>query len=66
MGTYGVIICNRCGNAGAIDLRAKTNTCTRCGKGHRTESMRLFFKSNDLREIAAAVAELNSEIHAAQ
>jgi uncharacterized paraquat-inducible protein A len=63
MGSFGVIVCSKCRNATAIDLKAKANACPRCGKRHKTRAMKIFFKSTKQIEVAAAVAELNANIH---
>jgi hypothetical protein len=59
---YGIVVCPRCKRAKGVELEKKTTACD-CGFEIRVRSRRTPFETSDARELAAAVARVQAEIH---
>lgn len=60
---FGAIVCPRCKKARGIILTSKTTTCPHCSKKYRTKDLRVHYKTDSAKELAAAVGELNALLH---
>ena len=60
---YGVIVCPRCKRARGILLTNKTTTCSHCGKKFKTQGLKVYYKTDSVKELAAAVGGINESLH---
>lgn len=60
---YGVVVCPDCERPRAVNLSHKTATCSRCGKRFQLRTRKILFRSHDAREAAAAVGDINRQLH---
>lgn len=60
---YGVVVCPECERPRAVDLSHKTATCSRCGTRFQLRTRKVLYRADDAREAAAAVAEINRQLH---
>ena len=60
---YGVVICPRCRNAKAVELRYKTTKCNRCNKIINIKEDIIIFKSSNLQLIVEKIGRINREIN---
>ena len=60
---YGVIICPKCKNAKAVELRYKSTKCTRCNKLINIDKISIIFKSNNHQLIIKKIGKINQEIN---
>ncbi len=59
-GSYGVILCPRCGRALGVRLGAKTASC-QCGKSIPVPSMKVLFATEDPRELPEALGRIRAQ-----
>lgn len=60
---YGVVVCPECERPRAVNLSHKTATCQRCGARFKLRTRKVMYRASDAREAAAAVAEINRQLH---
>ena len=60
---YGVVICNKCRNAKAVELKYKTTKCSRCNKIINIKENIIIFKSSNPQLIVEKIGKINREIN---
>ncbi|HEC86375.1 MAG: hypothetical protein DRN12_02780 [Thermoplasmata archaeon] len=58
-----VVVCPNCKTPRVIEDNVKNVTCFKCGKRLSTKHLRIFFKTDDLREARMALGLLNAKIN---
>lgn len=59
---YGIIVCQNCKYAKAVDLSNKTAKCSHCGKNLKIKKMKVYFESGSQKETSWAVGRLNAKL----
>lgn len=59
---FGVIVCSRCNRVRGVELDARRTTCPGCGHSIDVTRARVYFRTEDLGELAEAVRQKAMEI----
>jgi len=59
---FGAIVCPRCKRAKGILLTSKTTACPHCGKKFKIRGLKVYYKTDSTKELAAAVGKLNESL----
>jgi hypothetical protein len=59
---YGVIVCNKCGQAKGVELRFQTTKCPHCGNLIYVKNLKIMYLTNDKKKLQVAIAKINKLI----
>jgi DNA-directed RNA polymerase subunit RPC12/RpoP len=59
---FGVIVCSRCHKVRGIDLATKRTVCPGCGHSMYVSRAKIYFETEDLKELGEAVRQKAKEI----